>query len=643
VSAANCPSCGAPIEFAIGSSAVVVCRYCRSVVARTDRGVASHGQVAALVDTSSPLQIGMPGNYRGKGFRITGRTQLRHQAGGVWDEWYAAFDDGRWGWLAEAQGRFYVTFKVAADAPSLEQLQLGGQVPSIENLTVAEIGEAELASAEGELPWTPIPGSHYAYADLSGPSRKFATIDYSEETPVVFKGNETDLDELGIRGAEPRKRTRIAVTALNCSQCGGALELRAPDETERIWCPYCGSGHDVVEGKLQFFRKLKRQKVEPVIPLGTKGTVDGEEYVVAGFMQRAVKFDITYYWTEYLLYHQAKGFRWLVHSDDHWSFVTPLRPGEVTDGPADFVAKNVHYEGKQYRLFQDATAHVTFVVGEFYWKVTVGETVDTADYIAPPYGISKEVTRTGAKEVSYSHARYMTRKEVETAFGVSELPRPRLVGPLQPYPGPKLVMPWLLFLLLLIAAAAIVGMRAPNRVIANHVYAIESSTPSNGAPPNGRLFFVEPFHVSGEHNIVIDAASSLDNQWLFVGGDFANEATGRVESFELPLEYWHGVESGERWSEGNREKRVYIARPPKGRYTMRVELQWEANKPLPPPVHITVREGVFRLPHFILAFLAISLFPALALIHQLSFESQRWKESSHNPFEIDTGEYDDEE
>lgn len=643
MSTANCPSCGAPIEFAIGSSAVVVCGYCRSVVARTDRGVESHGQVAALIDTGSPLQVGLPGSYRGKGFRITGRTQLRHQAGGVWDEWYAAFDDGRWGWLAEAQGRFYVTFQAATDAPKFDELQLGGRVPDIDDLTVAEIGEAELASAEGELPWKPLPGATYAYADLTGPSRKFATIDYSEERPVVFKGYETTLEELGLSAAEARKRTRIAVTALNCSQCGGALELRAPDEAERIWCPYCGSGHDVVEGKLRFFQKLKRQKVEPVIPLGSKGTVDGNEYVVAGFMQRAVKFDINYYWTEYLLYNKATGFRWLVHSDDHWSFVTPLRPGEVTDGPADIVARNVHYDGKQYRLFQDATARVTFVMGEFYWKVAVNEMVDTVDYIAPPFGISKEVTRSGAKEVSYSFARYMTPREVQDAFGVADLPRPRMIGPLQPFTGPKLLGPWAILAFLLFVTAMVIAARKPNREVTRHVLDPQTTPASEGVPPNGRIFFTPPFDISGEHNLKVEAGSSLDNEWVHMAVDLVDEATGRIESFDLSLDYYHGVESGERWAEGNRDARAYLARPPQGRYMMRVEMQWDVVKRVPTPVHITVHEGVFRFTHFLLAFVVLTIFPALALIRQLSFESQRWKESAHNPFAVATEEDDDEE
>jgi hypothetical protein len=110
VTAANCPSCGAPVELKLGSSIVVVCEYCNTVVARKDRSLADLGKVADLVDTRSPLEVGRTGSFEGVSFTLTGRAQLRHAAGGVWDEWYAAFADGRWGWLAEAQGRFYMTF-----------------------------------------------------------------------------------------------------------------------------------------------------------------------------------------------------------------------------------------------------------------------------------------------------------------------------------------------------------------------------------------------------------------------------------------------------------------------------------------------------------------------------------------------------
>src|SRR5712692_10699179 len=115
----NCPGCGGPIEFKIGSAMVTICPYCRSVVARGDRQLENLGKVADLVETDSVLAVGLKGRYQGVPFELTGRTQLRHQAGGVWDEWYAAFADGRWGWLAEAQGRFYLTFEKPAPAKTI--------------------------------------------------------------------------------------------------------------------------------------------------------------------------------------------------------------------------------------------------------------------------------------------------------------------------------------------------------------------------------------------------------------------------------------------------------------------------------------------------------------------------------------------
>src|SRR5687768_16352671 len=182
-------------------------------------------------------------------------------------------------------------------------------------------------------------------------------------------------------------------------------------------------------------------------------------------MERAVKFDRDYFWTEYVLYNRERGYRWLVHSDDHWSFVTPLRAGEVGESYllGGGVGKTVSYNGRRFRLFQDATARVTYVLGEFFWKVETGERVDTADYISPPFGISKEVTKTGAREVNYSHARYMTPEEVEKAFGVKNLPAPAGIGPSQPFTCPSLGAPFTILLLALLAAAIFIGIAKPRK------------------------------------------------------------------------------------------------------------------------------------------------------------------------------------
>src|SRR4051794_38499217 len=192
----NCPSCGAPIEFALGSSIVVICEFCGSAVARTDRDVRNLGKVADLVDTRSPLAIGVEGRFERRPFVLTGRAQIAHPAGGVWDEWYATFGDGTTGWLAESQGRFHMTFRAAGDVPALSSLRPGGTVPipvAPGSYVVVEVNSARPISAQGEIPYALEPGREFFFADLSALGGAYATIDYSETPPLLFAGREATL------------------------------------------------------------------------------------------------------------------------------------------------------------------------------------------------------------------------------------------------------------------------------------------------------------------------------------------------------------------------------------------------------------------------------------------------------------------
>jgi hypothetical protein len=221
---APCPSCGAAVAFRVGASLVTVCAHCSSVVARGDRKLSDLGKTAALVETLSPLELGTCGTYQGKSFELVGHTQYRHATGAVWDEWYAALSNGRWGWLAEAQGRFWMTFrrklKSGATVPvwdtlqagqqidfgtesrtAGERLERGKQVPDgkrglQEPMTVAELGESQLIAAAGELPFRPEFHRPHRYADLSGADNRVGTLDYGEDPPAVFLGRSVALEEL---------------------------------------------------------------------------------------------------------------------------------------------------------------------------------------------------------------------------------------------------------------------------------------------------------------------------------------------------------------------------------------------------------------------------------------------------------------
>jgi len=632
---ANCPSCGGLIEFKAGSTIVVVCPHCRSAVARTDRGLSDLGRVAEIVESQSPLRLGLKGIWRGYRFELTGRSQNRHELGGVWDEWYATFSNGWVGWLAEAQGKFYLTFhkKLPSNVqiPSYESLIVGQPILGIHErvpLIVAEKGVATAIAAEGELPFKFVPNEKRNYADLSGEENLFATIDYETEPPTVFLGKEVTLEELGFADLKAAKRSerRVSAVSLNCPNCAAPLSLQAPDKTERVACPYCDSLLDVREGKLKWLKALKpspyAQKFS--LKIGMKASLGeltkNEQMTIIGAMVRSVKIEGTkYFWHEYLLYNPKIGFRWLVHSDNHWNFVEPANVASVQK----LSHKRVVFQGETFKIFQDATAEVEYVTGEFYWRVEQGEKVRAIDYIAPPKILSCEVTD---KELNWSLGHYLTVQEVEKAFGVKNLPRPYIIGPNQPSLDNRFYIKWgILSIVALILIAIFLSITSgPSKTVLQQTLVFDSFK----GPGNSRILFSQPFQLEANKNIGIRARAPVNNSWAEFDVDIIDTKSNQeVESVRVPIEYYYGVEDGESWSEGSNENEIVISSLPEGMYVLRVEASWQ-NQNNPLPVELQVKQNVTTCRNFICAFVLLAIVPFFTIIRKLDFERKRWEQSS---------------
>jgi hypothetical protein len=640
---ANCPSCAAPIEFQKGSTIVLICPFCRSAVARTDRGLDDLGKVAEIVDSESPLKLGLKGHYKGQRFELTGRAQLRHELGGVWDEWYATFSNGWVGWLAEAQGRFYLTFyqplPQGAQLPSFENLQLGQPVAAIPNqapLMVTEKGTAASVAADGEIPYKLEPNERSNYADLSGAGNAFGTIDYSINPPWVFVGSQVTLEEIGLGDAKSVKReaARVATDGMGCPNCGGPLSLTAPDKAERVTCPYCNSLLDVNQGKLTWLKALKPPPAPPefVLPIGAEGTFMNEaRFRIIGAVVRSVTIDgIKYFWHEYLLYNPLVGFRWLVHSDNHWNFVEPVNPAEV-----GVSGSTVTYNGQTYKIFQDAPAVVEFVQGEFYWRVEQGETVRAIDYVAPPLMLSQEATN---KEINWSIGVYQTNADIEKAFGVSDLPKPWSVAPNQPFTG-GFYIKWGFGLLGLLLLVAIFMLPFSFSSVPLSETVTLQPTASETTPQTA---FSQKFELKGNRNVRITANAPVSNSWAALDVDLVNEQNQEIESVEIPIEYYSGSDSDGAWTEGSQTQDATLSSLPAGMYTLRVEGTWQ-NFAQPMPVAVKVEQNVSRGVNFCCAFVILAILPLLALFRKWTFESRRWSESMFGSSSSNTSSSDDDE
>lgn len=200
--AVNCPACGAKVNFQSAASILAVCEYCRSTLVRHDLNLENVGRMAELQEDGSPIQLRVEGKYRNVHFGVVGRIQLKFGAG-FWNEWHLVFDDMRSGWLGESQGNYTISFltQVPEQIPAFDQLQVGQRISLAGQIyLVINKDSTYCVAGEGELPFRVGAGYEAPVIDLSGEANHFATLDYSEESPLVFLGENMDFEQLQLSG-----------------------------------------------------------------------------------------------------------------------------------------------------------------------------------------------------------------------------------------------------------------------------------------------------------------------------------------------------------------------------------------------------------------------------------------------------------
>ena len=374
-----CPNCGAPVEFASAASPIAVCSFCRSTLARDGEALRRIGQSAELFDDHSPLQLGASGRHQGTAFTLVGRLQMRY-AGGAWNEWHALFDNARSGWLSEDNGRYVFAFDAPApaDAPrSGEDLRAGMRL-SLDGRgwTVASVVRARVGAAEGELPFAPDLTGEFTVVDLRSADEEVATLDYSASPPHWSVGRSVALAELAMTGLrEGESEKTLSARGLQCPSCGAAVEVKL-DTTRSVACPQCHAVIDVsqgVGGDLAHYRQDNGKP--PQLPLGAVGTLalggPMQPWQVVGYAERREvpedDEDESVFWREYLLYHRSAGFAFIVDAEDGWSYSVPIT------GVPQGAGATVQWRGATYRKLYDYTGEITYVLGEFYWKLERGQ------------------------------------------------------------------------------------------------------------------------------------------------------------------------------------------------------------------------------------------------------------------------------
>ena len=645
----NCPTCGNRVQFRTDFSTHAVCGSCDSLLVREGTQVDQIGKVAELQPDGSPLRVGTQGDYNGTGFELIGRIQLSF-GDGYWNEWHLLYSNGQTGWLGEAMGEYFINsqVKISGGLPAPRDLAAGdGLSLSGEAFVATGTVESRLVSYEGELPFVVESREPFLTVDLRSASGKAATIDYSESPPLLFMGEYKPFAAFNFKALKaegegedltPTTGTAAAgVSNFNCPSCGAPHTVSGGVRSKVLVCEYCGSAVDISNPKLEILWKEAsiREEVQRGItfPMGAVAQIDGTDFRMIGFLKKYVTYEgIKYPWVEYLLYNQLNGYRWLVESDGHYTYIEPMEKlPQRGSGPVTRPDEQaITYEGRTYRHFQTSNPRIEAVAGEFYWRVNLYDSATNFDYVCPPYLISLESSSTG---FVWSHGRYLTQDEVRKMFSLDKRLRPAVgVAPCQPNPyeassASNWKVFWVAIVLgfglmvsgLLAGRAATVWTSGPQTYETYHNF-----TPQESAA----------FTVGGGGNLAFDFEGRLNQRWLFFDTTLVDAQTGKeVTKVGSTVENYSG--------QGHSQETVRISGISPGSYKLRWDVKSGTTTSTPDKpdeklksdaltYQITLRRGVPVWGWFWLMLLALLPLPLFESARRSGFETKRWYSSDHS-------------
>jgi hypothetical protein len=414
----------------------------------------------------------------------------------------------------------------------------------------------------------------------------------------------------------------VKAKSLACPHCGGPVELRGFAHTLSVVCPQCLSVLDASTPEVQVLQTFQgKERIQPKIPLGVRGTLSGAIYQVIGFQQRTVMSEGDFFsWDEYLLFNPYQGFRYLTEYEGHWNFVRVQSALPEPTKSGGRIARR--FEGRNYLAFDAMQAQTSYVLGEFPWQVRSGDWAAVEDFVAPPYMLSSESTD---GEVTWSLGEYTEGAKIWQAFQLPGSP-PAKSGIFANQPSPyrggigSAWRTWLWLNVALFALMLLFTMMKADREVFKDDYAY--------VPGRSESAFVTPiFELTGrDSNIELAVHTDLNNNWAYFNFALINEETGQAFDFGREVSYYHDSDG----SEGDRNDSIIVPGVSSGRYYLRIEPEL-GTKFAVLHYQISMRRDVPNYIFFLIAAGLLLIPPIFKTIWSARFEGQRWSQSDYAP------------
>jgi hypothetical protein len=397
---------------------------------------------------------------------------------------------------------------------------------------------------------------------------------------------------------------------------------------------------------------------EPLIPIGTEGILRELPYKMIGYMEKK-EVGTHYYWREYMLYNYSKGYAFLAEYLGHWSYIA----GEAHFPDLKTVKESrqaaaVDFRENDFALYNRYEPSITGLAGEFDWDV-LDERVITREYIMPPYLLVNEKNLRDKTQNDWYLGEYIEPKEIAEAFNlnVSDFPHKVGVGAnqrsrwLHQWQNSSRMVP--MFILIVLILGFLRSVQHPAKVILSQDYSLnlsdkakmdsvaDSVVRSVSAEYEFQPFKTRSFKIDSYTPLEFHIRSEVDNNWTEATILLVNDQSNETWEVTKSIEYYHGYEDGESWSEGSTNEDVLLSHIPPGSYHLNIYPYSGDRSTRSLGLDVITHPQLWR--NVIMTILALSLYPAFCWIMTYSFERRRWMNSDYSPYQKEQSTDDDDE
>ncbi|RYD78479.1 MAG: DUF4178 domain-containing protein [Sphingobacteriales bacterium] len=417
---------------------------------------------------------------------------------------------------------------------------------------------------------------------------------------------------------------------VDCPICKHNITLYDLPKSEYIVCDSCFSYLQIIaKNNSRLKQQLSKPEKSPALKLGSTINIQDTDFKLIAYLEKR-EVGTIYHWREYILTSFNKGYITLSEFDGHWNliggkdFITDFKE------PISF-GTTIGYKDVEYTLFNKYTPMVTAMLGEVDWDV-VNEKVKASEYIAPPYMVVVENT---SSKKDYYIAEYLEPETIAEMFGINKDSLPERIGVGANQPS-KYYYRWIsslqitgIAIVLVLLIHLLLGVVKPEKELLNDDFLISHNNPQD---VNEFKSFITPsFSLEDQSsNVSFEIASAVDNNWLETTIVLVNENDNRTWEVSKSIEYYHGYEGGESWSEGSTNESILLSEIPKGRYHLNVyPSSGDVNRN---NLYIKATSNVPMWRNTLITILLLCIYPLICWYMMRNFEKRRWNNSDYSPF-----------